>query len=353
MAILVNEQLLKKFVPLGALNTNNFQKLATKTYLEKVAMGKSIFKEGDNDNQSVYVVSGQVNLVSSAGEPSTIIAGSETARHPIANQQPRRYNAIATSDSEIIRIDRDLLDMLLTWDQVSGIEVGEIQGDKENAEGDKDDSVDWMTRMLQSKAFLQIPPANIQALFMRVQEVQVKAGDVIIRQGDDGDYYYIIKHGQCKVTRHPKVGPEQELARLNDGDFFGEEALLSEAKRNANITMLTDGSLMRLSKADFNELLREPMLNWVTNEEADALVRNEGAVWIDVRLESEYRNSNIEGSINIPLFTLRLKAAELDPSKQYILYCNSGRQSSACAYLLSERGLKVYCLKGGFVERSS
>ena len=57
--------------------------------------------------------------------------------------------------------------------------------------------------------------------------------------------------------------------------------------------------------------------------------------------------------MNIPLFMLRLKAQSLDDSKKYILYCDSGRRSSACAYLLSERGLEVYCLKGGLVERSS
>ena len=187
---------------------------------------------------------------------------------------------------------------------------------------------------------------------MRMQEQPVKAGDTIIKQGDDGDFYYIIKHGKCKVTRNSKTGSELTLATLGDGDAFGEEALLSEAKRNANIIMTTDGSLMRLSKEDFNQLLKEPMLNWVTNEEADAMVKNEGAVWIDVRLESEHKNSGIEGSINIPLFMLRLKAQTLDPTKKYILYCDSGRRSSACAFLLSERGLAVYCLKGGLVERT-
>ena len=280
------------------------------------------------------------------------MAGSDIAKHPLVNQQPRKNTATAKVDSKVIRIDSDLHDILLTWDQLSGIEVDEIQVEENGSDEDEDDDSDWMTRILQSKAFLQIPPANIQALFMRVQEVPLKAGDTVIKQGEDGDYYYIVKHGKCKVTRSSKTGSELTLATLGDGDAFGEEALLSEAKRNANIIMTTDGSLMRLSKEDFNELLKEPMLSWVTNEQADALVKDEGAVWIDVRLDSEYKNSNIEGSINIPLFMLRLKAQTLDPQKQYILYCNSGRQSSACAYLLSERGLKVHCLKGGLVERS-
>ncbi len=351
MSDLVDKNVLKTLVPPCALNAENFQELAGKTYLEDVPAGKTIFKEGDTDRQSVYLVDGQAEISSNHGESKTIIAGTEMAKHPLVNQQPRKHTATAKVDSKVIRIDNDLLDILLTWDQLSGIEVDEIQVNEDGL--DEDDDSDWMTRILQSKAFLQIPPANIQALFMRVQEVPVKAGDTIIKQGEEGDYYYIVKHGKCKVTRSSKTGSELTLATLGDGDAFGEEALLSEAKRNANIIMTTDGSLMRLSKEDFNELLKEPMLSWVTNEQANALVKDQGAVWVDVRLESEYKNEHIEGSINIPLFMLRLKAQTLDPEKQYILYCNSGRQSSACAFLLSERGLRVHCLKGGLVERSA
>jgi CRP-like cAMP-binding protein len=352
MADLVDKNILKAFVPASALNTENFQELAGKTFVENVAAGQAIFKEGDNDRKSVYLVDGAVDIVSASGESKTIMAGSDMAKHALANQQPRKATATASVDSQVVRIDSDLLDILLTWDQLSGIEVDEIQVDDGTDDDEDDDDSDWMTRILQSKAFLQVPPGNIQAMFMRMQDIPVKAGDVIIKQGDDGDYYYIIKHGKCKVTRTSKTGSELTLATLGDGDAFGEEALLSEAKRNANIVMTTDGALVRLSKEDFNELLKEPMLSWVTNEEADAMVKEGNTVWIDVRLESEHKNSGIEGSVNIPLFMLRLKAQTLDPEKKYILYCDSGRRSSACAFLLSERGLDVYCLKGGLVERT-
>ncbi len=79
----------------------------------------------------------------------------------------------------------------------------------------------------------------------------------------------------------------------------------------------------------------------------------DGALWFDVRLDSEHKTTGIEGSINIPLFMLRLKADSLDPEKKYVLYCDTGRRSSAAAYLLSERGQQAYCLKGGLVERGS
>ncbi|MBT7951207.1 MAG: cyclic nucleotide-binding domain-containing protein [Gammaproteobacteria bacterium] len=348
-ANLVDKGVLKSFVPPSALNAENFQELAGKTVEEELAAGKVIFKPGDTDRKTVYLIDGEVELTPENGEKTTLLAGSDIARHPIANQQPRKQLAVAKTPCKITRIDSDLLDILLTWDQMAGIEVDEITVSEE--EEGEDDGGDWMTRILQSKAFLQVPPANIQAMFMRIQEVPVKADEAIISQGEDGDYYYIIKTGKCKVTRPSKSGSELILATLGDGDAFGEEALLSEAKRNANIIMTTDGSLMRLSKEDFNELLKEPMLSWVSNEEADALVAD-GAVFVDVRLDSEFKNNGIEGSINIPLFMLRMKADSLDESKHYILYCDTGRRSSAGAFLLSERGIETSCLQGGLQGRS-
>ena len=342
MAELVDKALLKSFVPPSALNAENFQELAGKSFVEDVAAGRTLFKQGDTDKKTIYLIEGEATLTTDSGESNTVTAGTEAGKHPLANFQPRRHTAVAKSACKITRVDSDLLDILMTWDQMSGIEVDEIQAE------DEDEGGDWMTRILQSKAFLQVPPGNIQAMFMRIQEVAAKAGDVIIKQGDDGDYYYVIKSGECKVTRTSKTGSELTLATLKGGDAFGEEALLSDAKRNANIVMATDGILMRLSKEDFNELLKDPMLTWVTREEADEMVKN-GAVWLDVRLDSEHKHNGLEGSINIPLFMLRLKVATLSEYKKYILYCDTGRRSAAAAFLLSERGLDAACLKDGIM----
>ncbi len=334
---LVDRVLLRSLVPANALNSENFQELAAKAYVEELPAGRTIFKAGDHDRKSTYLLEGQVTLTDNAGRVTTIAHDSDAAKHPLPNQQ----TAKARTDCKVTRVDSDLLDILLTWDQLSGIEVSEIQ-----ANGEEFDDSDWMTRILQSRAFLQIPPANIQAMFMRMHEVPLRAGENVIRQGDEGDYYYIIKSGRAKVTRASKTGTELTLATLKDGDAFGEEALLSEAKRNASVTMESDGVLMRLSKDDFNALLKEPMLNWLSFEQAQDKVAR-GAKFLDVRLESEHANTGIPGSINIPLFMLRLKVDALDPKTPYIVYCDTGRRSSAAAFLLSERGFHTYVLKGG------
>ena len=338
---LVDKQVLKTLTPLGVLNFENFQEVASKSRIEEIPPGRTLFRIGDNDRRTVYLLEGQLMLTGADGESVVIEAGSEAARHPIGNHQPRQYTAKTRTDCRITHIDSDLLDILLTWDQLSGIEVSEL--DVMAAETDDDD---WMTRLLQSKAFMQVPAANIQAMFMRMEEVAVQAGDVIVRQGDEGDYYYLVKAGRAKVTRAAKAGAEIMLAQLEAGSAFGEEALLSDGRRNATVTMETDGALMRLSKADFVALLREPALNWIDLDEAEAKVAT-GAKWLDVRLESEHANAPLPGSLNLPLFMLRLKAESLDPTVPYVVYCDTGRRSSAAAFLLGERGFRTFVLRGG------
>jgi CRP-like cAMP-binding protein len=72
MAEPIDKKILKKFVPADALKAENFQELASKTFLEPVAAGKTIFKEGDTDKKSVYVVEGQVEIAPGAPTDSDI-----------------------------------------------------------------------------------------------------------------------------------------------------------------------------------------------------------------------------------------------------------------------------------------
>ena len=244
-------------------------------------------------------------------------------------------------------IDSDLLDVLLTWDQTGQYEVTELNG-----EHPLDVTGDWMTTLLQTKAFHRIPPANIQAIFLRMQRINYRARDVVIKQGTEGDYFYVVVSGKCVVTRETPLNKEGiKLAELGPGDSFGEEALIAEAKRNATVTMITDGTLMRLGKHDFQTLLNEPLLQWVSYDKAKEIVAR-GGKWLDVRLPSEFQNFRIDDAVNIPLYFIRLKINALDKNTPYVVCCDTGRRSSAAAYILSERGFEAYVLKGGLAARN-
>jgi CRP-like cAMP-binding protein/rhodanese-related sulfurtransferase len=338
---LVDAKILRTLVPISSLIPANFQKLAEKTFVEQLPAKEQLFKQGDTDNWTFYLLFGEIVLSSnSGGAARSLTGGGEMTKHPLAPQQPRQLTATANTPVSFIRVDSQLLDLLLTWDQqVAGYEVTEFDGDASDSE--------WMIKMLQTKSFLRLPSANIQTLFSRLQETPVTAGQVVIKQGDKGDFYYIIKQGRCQVARKAsETAASVVLAELAEGDSFGEEALLSDGPRNASVTMQQDGVLMRLAKSDFLQLLKEPLLNWVAQSEGVAMVKN-GAGLLDVRLENEYKNASIKGSINIPLYMVRLKADSLDITRKYVIYCDTGRRSSAAAFLLSERGFEVYVLKGG------
>jgi CRP-like cAMP-binding protein/rhodanese-related sulfurtransferase len=333
--------LLKTFSPLDGLKAENLYALARKTQVKALDGGRLLFKEGDKDKRTFYLVAGSVELRADDRVVGVIRAGSAEARTALAPGLPRKFTARASGDIEYIMIDSDLLDVLLTWDQTGQYEVAELHGDNLGAHGD------WMTTLLQTKAFHRIPPANIQAIFMRMQRINYRAGDIVIKQGTEGDYFYVVVAGKCIVTRETPLNKEGiKLAELSLGDSFGEEALIAEAKRNATVTMATDGTLMRLGKNDFQTLMNEPLLQWVDYDKAKEIVAR-GGKWLDVRLPSEFQNFRIDDAVNIPLYFIRLKLNALDKKTHYVVCCDTGRRSSAAAYILSERGFDAYVLKGG------
>lgn len=344
---MTNEQididLLTKFSPLDGLKRDNLAALARKVQVRELSPQQLLFKEGDTERRTIYVVSGSLELIDDQGKVEEIIeGGSDIARNPVAAIFPRRVTGRARNRVQYISIDSDLLDVMLTWDQTGSYEVSELQN-----EAEEEGAEDWMTMLLQTKAFHKIPPANIQAIFMRMQQINYKAGDVVLKQGTEGDYFYVLTSGKCLVTRETPLNKDGiKLAELIVGDTFGEEALISDAKRNATVTMTTDGAVMRLGKEDFKRLLNEPMLDWISMAEAEDIIKG-GGKWLDVRLPSEFENDHLNGAINIPLYFIRLKMNTLDESTNYILCCDTGRRSSAGAYILSERGYKAYVLRDG------
>ena len=84
---------------------------------------------------------------------------------------------------------------------------------------------------------------------------------IIVQQGDPGDRFYILARGTVEVTRVDENGHIVPLAKLKDGDYFGEMALLSGHPRNATVRALTPCVCLSLPRDLFDRLLaREPEL---------------------------------------------------------------------------------------------
>ncbi len=407
---------LKRFEPLAELSDARLDELLSLACTEKFGMGVSLFREGDIENQTMYLLFGDVQLSSSDGRIDTVIQHTEEqARHPLDDSQPRQSSCISMTPVEVLCIDNSILDYMMMWDQV-GISV-ELEKQEETVDGeasnetgetgkntasdeesinsesaaevqettaqeniisntdeerketldepDKDqaqavqpaappeqavaktaeaesvnDDRAWIRKMSHIMAFKSMPPANIKYLLEKMEAVKVRAGEDVVQQGESGDYYYVLVDGKARVTR------TVELATLMPGRSFGEEALLSGSQRNASVTMLEDGMVMRLDKRDFDDMLREPMLNRIAPSEARLKVA-QGARWLDIRHAKEFNYSHLPGAMNIPLHELRLRIEELDRETHYICYCRTGHRSSATAFLLVQNGFNASVLNGG------
>jgi len=342
-----DSQKLRRFVPLAEIPHDNFIELVNNITVEKLAASKKLFSRGDQNDVSYYLLNGEIEFTDNDGNKSSLTSKSKQCRFPLDENNPRQTTAITKTEIQYFSINKNLLDVLLTWDQNKNYIVSEIN------DAEIDDN-DWMTQLLKLDIFHTIPPANIQAIFQRIQSVPVKKDDVIINQGDKGDFYYIIKSGSCRVIRNAEETGNKELkiADIEAGNSFGEDALITDNPRNATIMMNTDGVLMRLAKNDFLEQLKEPVIKSVNYADAETMIKD-GAIWLDVRLPSEYQNKKISNSINIPLFLLRLNASKLSKEKKYVVYCDTGSRSASATFILNERGYNAYLLEGGMFDKSA
>ena len=340
-----NEQI-KSLMPISGLAPQYQNEVVQQAEILKFKKKQHVFKQGDVDPYTYYLLEGDLELEANGQLLKTVKGGTPDAKSALSQLQPRQMSAKSKGKSLVMRIARDVMDRLLTMDD-PGSSAGAVEVSEVDADGD--DGGDWMTRMLQSELFSRIPPANIQRLFTVMESLELKAGAVVVEQGGPGDYYYIIQAGRCEVSRKASgSGAPIKLAELGGGDSFGEEALVSDAKRNATVTMISDGELVRLTKDDFIELIKKPSLDSVDYDEAKALVA-QGACWLDLRFPDEHAKDGIDASVNIPLNQLRGEIKNLESDRIYISYCDSGARSSAGAFLLAQSGFDVRHLEGGLI----
>lgn len=322
--------LLETLEPLSTLSRARREELAALCRLESVPAGGAVLREGEHDGETVYLLHGVVGLHTARHGRLRPLRAGET-RHPLADRQPRPVTVVAETACEVLRVENDVLETALAWNALA----------TQTGRG-------WMGDLKHALVFRPLPPAQLAQLGARMQRLAVAANQTILREGDEGDYYYIIESGSASVERRGHDGLTHTVATLGPGMAFGEEALVSGARRNATVVMQGAGVLQRLAKDDFDELLRAPLLRPLDYPEAAARVASGAARWLDVRHEIEYRHVHVPGALSCPLHALRQHADALDRRLEYICYCRSGRRSSAAAFLLAQRGFHAAVLRNGF-----
>jgi MFS family permease len=110
-------------------------------------------------------------------------------------------------------------------------------------------------QLVAAPALAGLPPARLEAAAADSFVAHVRAGEVIIRQGDPADRFYVIADGSVAVSQATDGAAPVELRRMGRGEVFGEIGLLSGVPRTATVTAVDDTTLVSLDGRQFLELV--------------------------------------------------------------------------------------------------
>ncbi len=245
----------------------------------------------------------------------------------IVNAVGPQLHVRALGNIDYLSIDSDELDDLLGWGHLGAFVLPEPH----------------------LKVFHRLPLDCVAQAIQRLVERTVAAGDAIVRQGEAGDAYYVILAGEAEVWEAGADGaPPRLVNRLVDGDSFGEEALLADGLRGATVTMTTPGRLLVLGKADFDTLMRPPLVEQIDADQARQWLDRGAAQLMDCRHPDEYAACHIPGAHLVPLDRLRHEGVyRIEADLTWIVCCRNGQRSRAAVFLLRERGIHALVLTAG------
>jgi putative peptide zinc metalloprotease protein len=117
-------------------------------------------------------------------------------------------------------------------------------------------AISEVARFLGEKSpFAGQPPEVLSWLAFRFQNIRYDAGDVIIRQGDPGDAFYILRRGRVSVLVARSDASTYQVSILVPGDCFGEQSIMTGDPRSATVVALEPVDVLRLSRPEFEIVL--------------------------------------------------------------------------------------------------
>ena len=318
------ENQLRQMTPFATMSDDRSRAVIDQGRFMQISEGHLLFKRSTDTVTSHFLLSGQLSLVNDAFENTPFTPENGMRQGMVDESEIHIVSAVAVGECVIFEIERDKLEQFK-----------------------EDDKKSWMENLLSTPLFEFVPPSNIQALFKRFEPIAVGANQTIITQGDEGDYFYVIKTGRVAIDQTTSEEVKR-VAEMGAGSGFGQDALISDAPRNATVTTLESCELMRLSEGDFSELLMTPVIEYVTFEEVEAVksMQSKPPVFVDVRSNLEVQPLAMSDPVKrIPLPMLRdeMKALESDPI-YFVIGPKRPKIAELAAYLLNEAGFTAYVI---------
>lgn len=355
----ITEDLMAKYSPLSQLSRKYLTQLLKKSRVLTFEAGETVFEKQHDLDFAYFLLKGKLKAKTGLLSSTTLDASSPECLNAINASVPDGVSVKASESGHMLLVDESFLDRALGWSEVEQHEISksqqmaavtkadikEFRAKKEKAPAVFDeDHFTWVTSLMEFPLFFNLPPSNMEALLEKFERVEVDSDQVIIREGDEGDYFYLLMNGSARVIIG---GDERRPIKLQKGSYFGEEALISDTVRSATVIMNEDGCLARLDKESFQSLLNDPLVKHVTKKRYREEIAEAGLNYelLDIRSFTEFEFAPLPSCLHIPLSDLRQRIPSLDASKVYYLTEEGGQRSEVAAHILCQNSFDARVIK--------
>jgi ABC-type bacteriocin/lantibiotic exporter with double-glycine peptidase domain/CRP-like cAMP-binding protein len=210
--------------------------------------GSTIVREGDEADAFYIVASGRARVIKLGenGEELSLNflrAGEGFGEMALLRHTTRTASIRASTDVEVFRLDRSVLDALLHQHPAvrDYLELQIKHRDLSN-----------FFRLHSS--FRQLPPDALATIFTELEPVHFQARELVIREGEPPGPMYVVQDGHLRVFTSAQ-GRTKYIAYLRRGDFFGEVSLFHNVSRTASVQAVSECKLFKFHEHTFRKLL--------------------------------------------------------------------------------------------------
>ncbi len=231
------------------LNQEELSRIIEKMVAHKFPKGSIICKEGD-PGDSIFVIShGRVGIFRKTPEGGKLYlnelrAGDFFGEFGFFAGSGRQATVEALEDTDVLELSKQDIQMIIQ--EHPGISEVLLKFYRERV-------VD--TLLASSGPFRTFSPQERKKILDKVTIEGIPIGTTVLEEGGQGASLYIIKKGEMEVFTHHPPNPPVILARLKQGDFFGEVSFLTGLPCTASVKAILPTELVRLRKEDFDQIL--------------------------------------------------------------------------------------------------
>ena len=286
---------LKRFDPFQAMSSTELATAARHALEVKVPARRWLLRPGRRLQGRYYLVQGRVRLYSPQRD---IRPRSPDARAPL---YPGCEAMFSRTEVHLLHVDTSQIAFLLG------------SAPSKTASGG---SADWERRFMGSPLLQRLDAGIWQQLMSALAERPFEAGEQLVAEGSAAHDFFVLKSGHAAVQRQGRT-----IAHLGPGDFFGEDALLLNARRNATVLATRAGSILRLPKDRFLTLLVDNLVRFV---------------------KSPGDGESIDVSEPGALARLREAIPSLDPKHRYHIVGGELRDRALATFILTHKGFDAW-----------